>query len=148
MNSRDRPAFDCSNPEWHKAHLKHGMISLQELYKSWHDSALDDLFDWRVFLLGEQLPEFCRGIQLARRVIREDTLNHLLRQLIREKNRSQNSDLAICGLWWGTRTHTWDTIESPAPGPYSSSESPPPEGSRFRLFEMFSSRFCFLISTC
>jgi hypothetical protein len=85
MNSRDRPAFDCLDPERFNAHLQHGMFSLQELDEAWHDAALDDLFDWRVFLLGEQLPEFSRSIQLARRVIREDTLDHLLRQLIKEK---------------------------------------------------------------
>ena len=54
------------------------MVSLQELDKAWHDAALDDLLDRRVLLLGEQLPEFGRSIQLARRVIREDTLNHLV----------------------------------------------------------------------
>ena len=71
------------------------MVSLQELDEAWHDPTLDDLFDRRVFLLGEQLPEFGRSIQLARRVIREDTLDHLIRQLIKEKDKGQNSDLAV-----------------------------------------------------
>ena len=71
------------------------MVSLQELDEAWHDSTLDDLFDRRVFLLGEQLPELGRSIQLARRVIREDTLDHLIRQLIKEKDKGQNSDLAV-----------------------------------------------------
>lgn len=61
------------------------MVSLQELDEAWHNTALDDLFDWRVLLLGEQLPEFGRSIQLARRVVREDTLDHLIGQLVKEK---------------------------------------------------------------
>jgi hypothetical protein len=65
------------------------MISLQELDESWYDTTLDDLFDRRVFLLGEQLPEFSRSIQLACRVIREDTLDHLIRQLMKEKKKKQ-----------------------------------------------------------
>ena len=85
MNSRDRPAFDCLDPEGLKPHLQHGMISLQELDESRHDTALDDLFDRRVLLLREQLPEFSCSIQLACRVIRKDTLDHLLRQLMKEK---------------------------------------------------------------
>lgn len=89
MNSRDGPACDCPDPERFKAHLQHGIIPLQELDEAWHDAALDDLFDWRVFLLREQLPEFGRGIQLAHRVIREDTLDHLLRQLIKRAQRSE-----------------------------------------------------------
>ena len=70
------------------------MISLQELDKSWHNVALDDLFDRWVFLLREQLPEFSRSIQLARRVIREDTLDHLLRQLMKEETKRQHLDPA------------------------------------------------------
>ena len=66
------------------------MIPLQELDEAWHDTTLDDLFNRWVFLLGKQLPEFCRSIQLAGRVIREDALNHLLGQLIKEKIEGQN----------------------------------------------------------
>ena len=95
MNSRDRPAFDRLDPERFNAHLQHGVVSLQELDEAWHDAALDDLFDRRVFLLGEQLPEFGCSVQLARRVFREDTLDHLIRQLIKEKTKGQNSDLAV-----------------------------------------------------
>ena len=93
MNSRNGPAFDCPGPERLKTYLQHGMISLQELDESWHDTALDDLFDRRVFLLREQLPEFSRSIQLARWVVREDTLDHLLGQLMKEKTKGQYSDL-------------------------------------------------------
>lgn len=66
------------------------MVPLQELDKAWYDTAFDDLFDRRVLLLREQLPEFRRSIQLAGRVIGEDTLNHLLRQLSKEKPKSQS----------------------------------------------------------
>jgi len=94
MNSRDRPAFDCLDPERLKPHLQHGVISLQELDESWHDAALDDLFDRWVLLLREQLPEFSCSIQLACRVVRKDALDHLLRQLTNEKTKGQHSDLA------------------------------------------------------
>ena len=94
MDTRDRPAFDCLDPGQLEAHLQHGMISLQEVDEAWHDVALDDLFDWRVFLLGEQLPEFSRGVQLARRVIRENSLDHILGQLVEEKSK-ERSDLAV-----------------------------------------------------
>ena len=90
MDSRDRPAFDCLDPGWRKAYLQHGMIPLQELDKAWYDAAFDDLLDGRVLLLREQLPKFRRSIQLAGRVIGEDALNHLLRQLSKEKPESQN----------------------------------------------------------
>ena len=62
MDSRDGPAFDCLYPEWCKAYLQHDIIPLQELDEAWHDTAFDDLFNWWVFLLGKQLPEFCRSI--------------------------------------------------------------------------------------
>lgn len=78
--------FDCLDPEQFKAHLQHGMISLQEVDEAWHDVALDDLLDWGVFLLGEQLPEFRCSIQLACRVFRENSLDHILGQLIKEKS--------------------------------------------------------------
>jgi hypothetical protein len=103
MNSRGRPAFDWLDSEWYNAHLQHGMISLQELDEAWHDTTLDDLFDWRVFLLGQQLPEFCRGVQLARRVIGENTLNHLFGQLIKkEKKRKVRTWISLYVVYEGS----------------------------------------------
>ena len=84
MNSRDGPAFDFLESEWLKAYLQHGMTSLQELDKTWHDIALDDPIDPLSLLFGEQIPEFRRSVQLAGRVIRESILGHPLRQLIKE----------------------------------------------------------------
>jgi hypothetical protein len=103
--------FDCLDPERPNAHLQHGMISLQELDKAWHDAALDDLFNRRVFLLGEQLSEFGRSIQLARRVIRENALDHLIRQLIKEKEKKRKVSAQISRFgdhdWGGgERAHT------------------------------------------
>ena len=98
MNSRDRLVFDHLDLERLNAYLQHGMIPLQELDKAWHDSTLDNLFNWRVFLLGEQLPEFGCSIQLACRVIREDTLDHFIRQLLEEKKTKVRSRISLYRL--------------------------------------------------
>ena len=52
---------------------------LQELHEAGDDAGGDDLVDGRVGLAGEQLPELGRGVQLQRRVLREERLHHLLR---------------------------------------------------------------------
>lgn len=84
MGGRDGPVFDCLDPELHKAHLQHGIILLQELDKAGHDTALDDPFSLRVFLLGKQLPELRRSVQLAGRVVRKNILDHLFGQLVKK----------------------------------------------------------------
>ena len=81
------------------------MFSLQELDESWHDAALDDLFDRGVFLLREQLPEFSRSIQLARRVVGEDTLDHLLRQLMKEKKTKVSIQISPYGGHYREKGH-------------------------------------------
>lgn len=51
------------------SHLKHRVISLQELNKSGNHSAFDDSLDRWVLLLGQQFAKFSRCVELTIRII-------------------------------------------------------------------------------
>jgi hypothetical protein len=84
MHAGDGSVFDFLDPVWFKAYLQHSMTPPQELDKTWHDITLDDPIDPLDFRFGEQIPEFGRSVQLAGWIIRENILDHLLGQLIKE----------------------------------------------------------------
>ena len=43
-------------------YLKHGMVSLQELDKSWDDAAINNFLDRGILLLGQKLAKFCGSV--------------------------------------------------------------------------------------
>lgn len=73
---------------------------------------------------------------MAFRIVGEHIIDHLSGKLNKDKYEDQN------------RHRVLRTGGSQLETPPSSSESGPAEGIKLRRFEMFSSRFCLLISTC
>ena len=59
------------------------MASLKELDETGHDTTLDNTLDRGVLLLGQELAELGGRVELALRIIRKDTSNHLLGELKR-----------------------------------------------------------------
>lgn len=71
-------------------HLNRRMRTPEELDEPGDDAALDDLFDRRVALLGEQLAELGRRVNLLVDRVGEDALDHdgeLLLQLPERRQR-------------------------------------------------------------
>lgn len=61
------------------------MTCLKELDEAGHDAALDDLLDRWIFLFREQLAKAGGCIELALRLIAENTSNHFIGQLNSKK---------------------------------------------------------------
>jgi hypothetical protein len=57
------------------------VASLKELDETGHDTTLDNTLDRGVLLLGQELAELGRRVELTLRIIRKDTSNHLLGEL-------------------------------------------------------------------
>lgn len=53
----------------------------QKLHKARNDTTLDNALDRWILLFGEQLAELGCRVQLALGIVRENTRNHLLREL-------------------------------------------------------------------
>ena len=120
----------------HVTNLQHGSTSPKKFDETGHDTTLNDFLNRWVPLLGQQFAELRGCIQLAIRITGEHATNHFLCKLqvysghgheVDEIGRTGGSQLLVVA---------------------SSSDSTEAEGRKLRLFAIFSSRFCLLISTC
>lgn len=64
------------------AHLDHGVWGPEELDEAGDDSALDNLLDRRVALLGKELAELGRAVELGVDAVRENAGDHLWQLLV------------------------------------------------------------------
>jgi hypothetical protein len=53
----------------------------QKFHEAWNDATLNNAFDRRIFLLRQELAEFCSRVQLTIRVVRKDGSYHFLSHL-------------------------------------------------------------------